>query len=89
MYASPCPFARSAKLPCGVSLLDRAAAIGNRDVRMKADGVKTTVTTEAVSSHGEKMGIGAQNRVKTLPVPQKTRRWILKNDLQIHEAGRK
>jgi hypothetical protein len=56
---------------------------------MKADGVKTTVTTEAVSSHGEKMGIGAQNRVKTLPVPQKTRRWILKNDLQIHEAGRK
>jgi hypothetical protein len=56
---------------------------------MKADHVKTTATTEAVFSHGEKMGIGAQNRVKTLLVPQKTRRCTLKKDLQIHEAGRK
>jgi hypothetical protein len=35
------------------------------------------------------MGGGAQNRVETLPVPQKTRRWSLKNDLQTYEAGRK
>jgi hypothetical protein len=33
---------------------------------------------EAVSSHGEKTGIGAQNRVKTLLVLQKTRRCTLK-----------
>jgi hypothetical protein len=37
----------------------------------------------------EKKSGGAQNRVKTLPVPQKSRRWPLKNDLQIYETGRK
>jgi hypothetical protein len=57
------------------------------DVRMKARHVKTTETTEPMSPHGEKTGIGAQNRFKTLLVRQKTRRWTLKNDLQIHEAG--
>jgi hypothetical protein len=35
---------------------DWAAEIGNRDVRMKADHVKTTASTEAVSSHPGETG---------------------------------
>jgi hypothetical protein len=68
---------------------DWTAEIGNYDVRMKADHVKTTATTDALSSHPGENGVGAKNRVKTLPMPQKTRRWKLENDLQIYEAGQK
>ncbi len=41
-----------ARVVPGHSGRDWAAAIGNRDVRMKAERVKTPETTEEVSSHG-------------------------------------
>jgi hypothetical protein len=52
---------------------DWAAEIGNRDVRMKADHVKTTATTGEVSSHPGDKGIGAKNGVETPPAPGKNR----------------
>jgi len=66
-----------------------AAEIGNRDVRMKADHVKTTATTEEVSSHpGEKEHCIQKWRRNNSRAGKKPRAdW--KNGLQIRGAGRK
>ena len=68
---------------------DWTAEIGNRDVRMKAEHVKTTATTEAVSSHPGENGHWSQkwrrNTSRSAEKPMAD--W--KKDLQIYEAGRK
>jgi hypothetical protein len=51
---------------------DWAAAIGNRDVRMKAEYVKTTATMEELCSHPGEKGHWSQKWVATLPAPEKT-----------------
>jgi hypothetical protein len=56
---------------------------------MKADHIKTTATTEAVSSHREKEGIGTKNGVEAPPAPGKKPMASRKNDLQTDGAGRK
>jgi hypothetical protein len=67
---------------------DWAAEIGNRDVKMKADHVKTTATTEEASSHPGEKGIGAKNGVETTSRREKpVADW--KNDLLIYEAAQK
>jgi endo-beta-N-acetylglucosaminidase D len=51
---------------------DWAAKIGNRDVRMKTDHVKTTATTEEVSSNPRDKGHWIKNGVETPPTLEKT-----------------
>src|ERR1035437_6021849 len=57
----------------GHSGRERAAAIGSRCVRMKAEHVKTPQKTEEVSSHPGKKGIGTKNGNETPPAPEKNR----------------
>ena len=65
----------------GHSGRDWAAAIGNRDVRMKAEHVKAPETTEEVSSHPGKKGIGAKKRHRNTPCAREKRRTAWKKDL--------
>ena len=77
----------NALLPHRPRCFQRAVEIGNRDVRMKADHVKTTAITEEVSSHPEEIGHWSQKwRQNTSRAGQKVD-W--KNDLRTYEAGRK
>jgi hypothetical protein len=73
----------------GHSGKDWAAEIGNCDVRMKADHVKTTATTEEVSSHpGETRHWSQKCRRNTFRAGKKpVADW--KNDLQTYEESRK
>ena len=62
----------STRVVPGYSGTDWAAEIGNRDVRMKADHVKTTATTEEVSSHPVEKGHWSQKwRRNKLPRREK------------------
>jgi len=66
---------------------DWEAEISNRDVRMKAEHVKTTTPTEAVSSPPEEEGYWSQKwRRDTSRAGQKP--WAdWKRDLHIYRAG--
>jgi hypothetical protein len=56
-----------ARVVPGHSGRDWAAEIGNRDVRMKADRVKTKETTEEVSSHPGEKGNWSQKWHRNIP----------------------
>ena len=51
---------------------DWATKIGNRDVRMKTEHVKTQETAEEVSSQGLKKRLERRNRSEALLLPEKT-----------------
>jgi hypothetical protein len=55
----------SARVVPGHSGRDRAAEIGNHNVRMNADDIKTPQNTEEVSSHPGKKVIGAKKGIGT------------------------
>ena len=61
----------STRVVPGHSGRDWAAEIGNRDVRMKAEHVKTPETTEEVSSHPGEKGVESQKKASKHPLCQR------------------
>jgi hypothetical protein len=78
----------SARVVPGYSGTDWAAASDNRDVRMKGNHVKTTATTEKVSSHGVEKCAERHKCQRRAPSARGKRRADHKTGSQIGGAGR-